>query len=139
MTNDAASQGEEKMTVHAVREAVAARIAGSAPEVFEKVAGILAQETIDKRVKQLVASMTEFDNKSRDLKKLRPDVVSYNAAGQAVTENYSKAAVEARAKLTKRIDKIEQAIAKALADPPNYDALMSLGDGKTDKSDADAE
>jgi hypothetical protein len=120
-----------------IREQVAQRIAESGPAIAERVIAALTEELRAKRTKQILDAFTELDGLRLQLKKAKPDVLAYNEAAEVVSANFSKQRIEERAKLTKRINRIEAALAKALENNDFAD-LSGLG-GAKDKAQPDGE
>jgi hypothetical protein len=117
-----------------VREAVAEKLATSGETVKGRVVDLMVEETLKKRVGQVMSAMTERDNLEKDLRKLKPDVLHYDESGAPAATLYSKVAIEQRKKVTDRIAKVEKAIAKAL-DENDFGDVMQLG-GKEPPKDA---
>jgi hypothetical protein len=122
-----------------IREAVAEKIKNSTSAVTDAAVDIMAQKVIQKRVEQVVAAFTELDNLDRELKKCKPDLISYNDDGSVKDTSWSKGAFEARKKLSDRHDKIEKALEAALGDKGDFNSLASLGGkGGDEKKSNDA-
>ena len=121
-----------------IREAVTERIAKSGDEIASRVVDLLAEETLKKRVQQITQAMTESDNLNRDLKKMKPDIVTYNADGSRASESFSKKVIDDRNKAMARIKKVEAAITKAL-DTGDYGDVASLGSKATEATEDDTE
>lgn len=119
-----------------IREAVAERIANSGELVAERVVDALADTTLQKREQQVSQAITESDNLARDLQKLKPDALTFNQDGTVAAEAFTKARIEQRAKLKSRIEKIENALAKAL-EKNDWNPIAHLGGKDTPAAAAD--
>jgi uncharacterized protein YdaU (DUF1376 family) len=119
-----------------IREQVAQRIAEAGPAIAERIVAAMAEDLLAKRVKQVLDAFSEVDGLKVQVKRLRPDLISFDENGAIASSAYSKARVEERQKLARRIGKIEAALAKAL-ERNDFADLASLGAGKDPKVQED--
>lgn len=101
---------------------------GSPSVLFSRVVDALAEETVAKRVQQVTSAYTEWLKQDKEIKRVKPDVVSYNADGTVKDEAWTKAGLDAKKKITDRIAKIEKAITNAL-EKNDWQAMNDLGSG----------
>lgn len=98
-----------------VREEVASILANNGKDrVRAAVVQKLADEEVAKRTELVLTSMNSLSRLRSDLKKFKPDVKGYDAAGTLVSEMYSEAKTQERKKLSEKIEKLEKAINLAL-------------------------
>lgn len=117
-------------------EAVAERLAKSGDIVAERVIDAMVEVALKKREQQVSQAFTESDNLARELAKLKFDVLTYNQDGTVAAEVFTKARIEQRAKLKSRIEKIENALAKALK-YNDWNPIAQLGGKDTPAAAAD--
>ena len=119
-----------------LKEAVAQKVSSAGPIIAERVVTIMAEATIAKRVKMIADAYAELDNLAKELRKEKPDVVTYTHEGEIASAAYSKAKLDARNKIAARISKVENAINKALENN-DFNDLGSLGAGNKGADAAD--
>lgn len=115
---------------------VAALIKDKAPQqVEDKVVDALVAREVSRRSDALTKAIDEYARIEGEIKRIKPDVVTYNIDKSIKDSSYSKAKVEELEKLNKKLDKHEKAITKALEDK-DYGDLYNLGksDGNSDKT-----
>lgn len=120
--------------MNTITEQVTSKIKGSGPVVQEAVITALAQREIDRRIKATVQGLDKLDETNKAIAKIKPDQSTFDVAGKPLTEGYSKAKLDERNKLVQTAAKLEAALAKALADTPDYSALYNLIGGQGDKA-----
>jgi hypothetical protein len=96
-----------------VHEQVAEQIAGSSPQIEKGVVDHLVKRQLDKRVDALVKVYDDVDRLRLDLRKMKPDLVSCNEAGDVIESNWTPSAAKARKELSDKIEKYQRAIDKA--------------------------
>lgn len=111
-----------------VREAVAERLAASSNIVAERVITALLEETLSKRVSQISECLTLQDKINKELKKLTPDNITYQADGTVLYSGYTKQRLEDINKTKKKLDTITKAIDDALVG--NFDKITNVISGK---------
>ena len=114
-----------------VKEAVADRIANASQEIADAIIEHLAKETIDKRVNIAVQAFAELDKLNKEIRKIKPDVITYGAGGD-MHQAYSKTAHENLKKNMERVEKITKALEKALDKNDWGDLPGILGKGTSD-------
>lgn len=124
--------------MNSVQTAVAEKIATLGPSVEEKVVDALVGRELNRRSEALVGAMDKLSKLEGDLKKIKPDQISYDEDGKEVSKTYSKAKTEEKDKLNKKIGKFTAAITKALEkDDFNdvYNIDKQTGDNQKPDSD----
>jgi hypothetical protein len=120
---------DKKLTeVLSLRETVAQRIKEVGPDVEQKVVDILVDRVLKERVNLITKGFDKLSQAERDLKKIKPDNVTYNEDGSVRDEGYSKSKVEERKKAKQRIEALRGALEKALSTQPNFDKLKKLAE-----------
>jgi hypothetical protein len=95
---------------------VAERIKNARGDVRERLIGTLVEREIGQRVDVLDKALSKREQLERDIRKLKPDDVSYDGDGNVVSAHYSKAKYEELKKAKDKLAKLDTAIEKALAD-----------------------
>lgn len=119
-----------------INEAVALRIAAIGNDVKEKVIEFEVNRKIALYVQMIIDRLTEIDNINKELKKIKPDNISYDEDGNFTSNSFSKQLYEKRVNLENRIKKVASAITTALEED-NFDPIKNLGDSKS-QSNVDA-
>lgn len=97
----------------------------------DKVSALLVQRQIDKRADAFIKVHDILEGEERNFKKLGPDVKIYDETGKVTSESYSKARIDERAKVQKKIVSLTEAINKSLDEKePNFDKLFQSAQGK---------
>lgn len=91
--------------------------------IRETVIERLVEAELDNRATILAKAIEDREKKDRDLKKIKPDNVVYDAATSEKKETYTAAKFEERKKAQEAINKLDKAIDAALAVDPNWDEL----------------
>jgi len=91
----------------------------------------LAKKEIDRRTQAVLDGLESLQKQEKDLKKMKPDMPAYDSAGKLVSENWSKAKIDEKAKLEKAIVKLSDALDAAL-DKADYGKLFNMN--KPDES-----
>lgn len=120
---------------NSVQMKVAEQISAIAPKVEDKVVGTLVDRELVKRSDALVNVMDKLDKANKDFKRLVADVKTYDEKGTVLTETFSKARIDERAKAQKQIDKMTGAINKAL-EKGDFGDVYNLASGKPANDDA---
>lgn len=123
--------------MNSVQIKVAESITNIAPKVEDKVVDALVDRELEKRSTALVSAMDKLTKLETELNKFKADQVSYNDAGEKVSETFSKAKLEERTKLNGKIIKMTNAINKALEKSDFSDVynIDKSGDDKKQGSD----
>lgn len=112
---------------------VADMIKTSGPQqVEDKVIGALVSREVSRRSDALTQAIDGLSKMEGDLKRIKPDIVTYNEDASVKDSSFTKAKTEEKQKLDKKIDKYTKAINKAL-EANDYGDLYNLG--KSDQSD----
>lgn len=97
-----------------IGQKVAANIADAGPAILGKVIDKLASAEIEKRADALLNAVNAAIATKRELYKVKPDLVAYNADGKVASENWTKPKLEEKKKLEEKLAKIEAAVDKAV-------------------------
>lgn len=100
-------------------------------KVAETLINRLVDAELDRRAVALHKAYTDAETISRDLKKIKPDAVTYDAEGKVVSESFTRAAKELREKSQARLTKLENAIHKATEDG-EFSDLLNVASQKND-------
>ncbi len=106
-----------------------------APKVVDKVVEALVEREVNKRSAAVVEVFDKLRRLETDRKKLKPDLLQFNDAGEQTTAAWSKDSIDRRKKLDEQIKKHTNAIAKALDDGDYslvYDLQNKSGGGEAD-------
>ena len=103
-----------KETGTSVHQKIATQITELAPSVEETVINTLVERELTKRSEAVVQCMDMLGKLEGDLKKIKPDQVSFDTDGKIISESFSKNKFEEKKKLIERIGKYTNAITKAI-------------------------
>ena len=118
------------MTRKPVHEQVAEQIAGSSPQIEKGVVDHLVKRQLDKRVDALVKVYDDMDRLRLDLRKMKPDLISCNEAGDVLEANWSPTAAKARKELVDKIEKYQRAL-DAAHDKNDFKEVFNLSNNKS--------
>lgn len=104
---------------------VANRLAAISPVVTEKVIDHLVSKEVNRRADAVITALGSIDKFTAELKKHKPDVVSYDDAGAVVSASWTKAKLEEKNKVENSIKKLNAAVEKALNEN-DYADLFNL-------------
>lgn len=93
--------------------------------VLQSVIDRLATLEIERRADALLKAINLAFSIKKDLYKVKPDIVAYTLEGTIASEQWSKAKLEERKKLTEKLEKVERIIAKAV-DKGDYSDIFNL-------------
>jgi len=86
-----------------VQQKIATQIAELAPSVEEAVVNTLVERELTKRSEVVVQCMDTLGKLEGDLRKIKPDQVSYDSDGKIISESFSRNKFEEKKKLIERI------------------------------------
>ena len=128
------------MTLQNINTAVIDDIKSSNEQVLNAVRNRLVSKEVDRRVDALTKAIEEAGKQEKELLKFRPDVTTYNDDGSVQSTGWSKAKKDEREKATKKLEKLRNAINKALENG-DYSQLLNPEQNapseKTDESKQD--
>lgn len=105
---------ENSVTGITIREAVVETVKNVGPRTRKAVVEHFAQREADKQAQALIKGLDKLTELERDLSKVRPQHVMFDASGNGVGEpTFTKEQVEQRKKLNEQIEKLTKAINKA--------------------------
>lgn len=123
--------------MNSVQTAVAQQIVDISPQVEAKVVDTLVTRELTRRSDALVQVFDKLSKEESQMKKIaKPDQATYDDKGAKVSEYFSKARVDEKAKLDKRIAKLTGALTKALEKGDFGDVYNLAGSGGDAKLDA---
>lgn len=99
-----------------IREAVAAKLANSGEAVATSVIDSLADTEVKRREKLIIDGIAQLDRLEKDSRKIRPDQKALDGDGKVVAEHFSQAKYEELKKAKEGIERLTNAINKALND-----------------------
>ena len=97
-----------------INEAIADQIAGSSTVVREIVIRTMVDAEVNRRTNMLVEAIQKAEQQRRELRKFKPDQISYTENGEVASATWSKEVLEDKKKATEKLEKLERAIEKAL-------------------------
>lgn len=113
-----------------VHEQVAEQLANSSPQIEKGVVDALVKRQLDKRTEALVNVYDQMDRLKLDLRKMKPDLVSCNEAGDVLEANWSPSAAKARKELVDKIEKYQRSLDKA-HDKNDFGDVFQLSNNKS--------
>ena len=119
-------ENDKFKTVH---DMATEQLAELGPSVMAEVASRMAQREVQKRADKMVQAIDKIAVLTLDHKKLGPDDVRYNEAGEKISEAYTKKRIDEINKSKSNIEKLQAAVAKAhsLGDYSDIDKLLGGG------------
>lgn len=117
-----------------VHEQVAEQLASSSPQIEKGVVDALVKRQLDKRTEALVNVYDQMDRLKLDLRKMKPDLVSCNEAGDVLESNWSPSTAKARKELVDKIEKYQRSLDKA-HDKNDFADVFQLANNKSEPKD----
>lgn len=114
-----------------VRAMVEAKSAGIPGMVIENLAG----KEIESRVNKTLAAVDALRLARQTLKKIKPDLESFDGEGKLVAATFSKAKHEERKKLQEKIEQLDGALTEVF-EKQNFEKLKKFG---LDKHDSESD
>ncbi len=106
----------DKDSAARVMAEIASRLDSSLADVRQGLVDALVQKELDERVKLLVSAVGRRNEQLSELRKVdRPDVVTYDDAGQVASGTYTKERLKDIKDRKEKLAKLETAIARALS------------------------
>lgn len=130
---------EEKHST-SVHAKIAEQLSELSPKVENAVVDALVERELTKRSEAVVQCMDMLAKCEGDLRKIKPDQVSYDGDGKEVSSTFSKNKFEEKKKLLERIEKLKNAITKAIEKgdfSDVYNLKNSGASGGSSKPEAD--
>jgi lysine/ornithine N-monooxygenase len=106
----------------AVKEAVAASTAG----IKDKVVNLFVEKELKKLEDAVLKAIADLDTARQEVRKIKPDVETFDADGKVVTTGYHKATLETIKKAKEKVAKLDAAVQAALVDN-DYSKVLKLG------------
>jgi len=125
-TTAAATPEVVKSIKDIINESVGEIIGASNGKVRSHLVDTIAGREITRRQEAVVKAYDLLQEKEKDLKKIKPDSVTYDVDRKPLTTGYSSAKLDERQKIVDAIEKIKKALEKAFAEKPDYQQLFSL-------------
>ena len=127
------------MEIKSINVAVAEKIAAvGSKSAVDAVVELLVKTEVNRRADALEKALKLHEETFRELRKVKPDQVTYNLDGTKATETYSKAAIDSNKKLNEKLAKIDKAVVNA-TDNNQWGDLYSVvkggGSAPAEKSD----
>ena len=119
-----------------VREKIADQLANIAPSVIDQVVESVVMREANKRAEAIVKVIDKLDDAEKEMKKLdRPDQVFYNAEGTVDVAVFSEGRKNERVKKGKLIERLTNAITKAIEKGDMQDVYNMAGGKDTDRDE----
>lgn len=109
-----------------LRAVIAEQILKCAPLVEERIVTAMVEREVVKRGEAIGKCLDKLMKAENDQRKIKPDIIAYDAAGTKVSENWSKERLEELNKSKQRIEKLTRAIDKALDKKPDFSDVYNL-------------
>lgn len=126
------------MEIKSINVAVAEKIAATGSKTaVDMVVDSLVKTEVNRRADALEKGLKLHEDTFRELRKVKPDQVTFNLDGTKATETYSKAVIDNNKKLNEKLAKIEKAVVNA-TDNNQWSDLFNLvkgGGNAAEKSD----
>jgi tRNA G18 (ribose-2'-O)-methylase SpoU len=100
-------------------------------EIRGRVKNQLVEKEIQRRAEMLAKALATREDLAREVNKIKPDNVTYNAHGEKQAELFSKKQADTLKKAKERLDKCDKAIDKCI-NKADYDALQKWQKGGSD-------
>lgn len=113
------------MSKKPVHEQVAEQLTNSSTQIEQGVVDHLVKRQLNKRVDALVKVYDDLDRLKLDLRKMKPDLISCNEAGDVIDSNWTPSAAKARKELVDKIEKYQRSLDKA-HDKNDFGDVFSL-------------
>ena len=111
---------------HNIQEEISSRLVEMVPEIAEDVIEYFVKQQINKISDAVIKGMDKLKEFDKEFNKInRPDVVTFDETGKAISEGYSKERLDNKRKLNEQRERYVKAIDKALqGDAQNLFELM---------------
>jgi hypothetical protein len=127
------------MAVPTIQEKVAQGIANLGPQVESTVVDMLVDKELQRRTPPIVQGLDKLGELDGELKKAdKPDDRTFNKDGSVKDESYSSKKIEEIKKIKERIQKLTNAINKALDNGDLKELNQLLQQGGKDKTESSA-
>ena len=131
------------MEIKDIRTAVTDRLKGSGEHVQQILMDKFTADEVDRRVGLILLAYNKLEGFENDLRKIRPDNVSYDLEGTETSSGYSKANIDKIKSCRKNIDQLTKLIENCLntPTPESFDVLKKQigGGGSGDRHVPSAE
>lgn len=94
---------------------VSEKLSESKDEVKNRVVNHLYENKIKNRVEQVLNTLEKIETAKKELKKVKPDTVSYDIEGKEINSGYTKENLDKINKQKFELIKLEEALEKALS------------------------
>ncbi len=111
---------------HTIQEEIGSRLVEMIPDIAEDVIEYFVKQQINKISEAVIKGIDKLKEFDKEFNKInRPDVVTFDETGKAISEGYSKERIDAKRKLNEQRERYVKAIDKALGgDAQNLFELM---------------
>lgn len=112
-----------------LHEKIAEQLSKSGGEVTNRVIEAMVERELNKRTTAVSAVFDLLNRETANLRKIRPDVITYGEDGTKTSEGYSKAKIDERKKSNEMIEKLTKALTNAL-EKGEFDGVYGLSNNK---------
>lgn len=119
-----------------IREKIADQLANITPSVVDQVVEAIATRETNKRSEAIIKVIDKLDQAEKEMKKLeRPDQVFYNDKNEVDVAVFSEGRKNERMKKAKLIERLTNAITKAIEKGDMQDVYNMAGGKDTDRDE----
>lgn len=123
--NDELIKQEPEAPAFNFHVAVKEAIAEATPQVKDRLIQVYVEKELLRFQEAIARAITHLDSAKNDLKKIKPDVQSYNEDGEVTSNSYSKDVAESLKSTRTKVAKLEEAVKAALVDN-DYSKVLNL-------------
>jgi chaperonin cofactor prefoldin len=118
-------QTEQENVIGSIQQVVKTRLVDQNPSVKESYIQKQVDAKIQSRIQLVEKAINSVAEATKELRKIKPDQVFYGVDGKVIQEAYTKELLDKKNKLVEKIEKIENALTKALEEA-DYSKLEEL-------------
>ncbi len=122
-----------------IRNKVTTLLSNSSAMVQTNVVNHLVEIELKKRADLVLDGLKKLDEANEGLKKIKPDMTTFNGDGTKKDESYSQNKINELKKAKEKAANIEKALEQALGEQPNFAQLEKVCKGGGDNNKETAE
>lgn len=110
---------------HSIRESISRKVKESNKSVVDGVIDSLVNGELERRKEMIKQGVEKYEALEKELRKMKPDNVSYNLDGSEQSSSWSKEGLDKYNKSKKELETLNTAIESAIVSI-NYEPLLKL-------------